>query len=41
MKHLESIIFYAFEACKIDFTCQFFVVDYVESKYTYLKKYKF
>ena len=21
IKHLESILFYAFEACKIDFTC--------------------
>ena len=31
IKHLESILFYAFEACKVDFPCQFFVIDYIET----------
>ena len=41
IKYLESIIYYALDACKLEFEVIFFTIDSVEKHYVYLKKYKF
>lgn len=41
IKYLESIIYYALDACKLDYDVTFFTIESVEKTYIYLNKYKF